>query len=176
MSDLGLRYGEALFLIAKDNQAIDLYYEQNKLLIELLEDNPDYLALLNSAFINKDEKHALINKCFKPFDINMRNFIKVIIDNKRARYLLDICYDFNSVCNEYYHIKEGLIYTAMKLDKNIIKKIESSLSKNENSKIELKQIIDPSLIGGIKIVINNHIYDASILSKIDSMKSELLRK
>ena len=40
---------------------------------------------------------------------------------------------------------------------------------------ELINIIDPSLIGGVKVVINDHIYDGSIKHHIDNMKLSLLK-
>ncbi len=37
-------------------------------------------------------------------------------------------------------------------------------------------MIDPTLIGGIKVEIDNHIYDNSISYKMGLLKQELLRK
>ena len=41
--------------------------------------------------------------------------------------------------------------------------------------VELKNIIDPSLIGGVKVVIKDRIYDGSIKHHIDMMKQDLLK-
>ena len=43
----------------------------------------------------------------------------------------------------------------------------------ENRKISLIFKIDPSLIGGVKVVINNRIYDGSVKNKLSEMKQSL---
>ena len=45
-----------------------------------------------------------------------------------------------------------------------------------NKKVLLKQAIDPSLIGGIKVEIDHRVYDNSISYKMGLLKQELLRK
>jgi hypothetical protein len=50
------------------------------------------------------------------------------------------------------------------------------LSKKENKTIRLRVVNDPSLIGGIKVEINNRVFDGSIKNKVALLKKELLRK
>ena len=47
------------------------------------------------------------------------------------------------------------------------------MTNKEGSEIELHVKIDPSLIGGVKVVINNHIYDGSVKNKLSEMKQSL---
>ena len=50
------------------------------------------------------------------------------------------------------------------------------MSIKVNSKVQLRVVVDPSLIGGIKVEIENHVYDNSLSYKLESLKKELLRK
>ena len=43
-------------------------------------------------------------------------------------------------------------------------------------KVELKNQIDESLIGGVKIVIKDRVYDSSIKYKLEQLKSSLIKK
>lgn len=54
--------------------------------------------------------------------------------------------------------------------------MEDALSKKENKTIRLRVVNDPSLIGGIKVEINNRVFDGSIKNKVALLKKELLRK
>jgi F-type H+-transporting ATPase subunit delta len=90
-------------------------------------------------------------------------------------YILDILSSFNSLCNEHFGVLEGIIYSVEPLDKKYIQQIQDILSKKENVKCELKNIIDKSLIGGLKVMINDHIYDDSIKFHLEKMKSTLLK-
>ena len=54
--------------------------------------------------------------------------------------------------------------------------ITKTMSEIEKCPVELKVIVDSTLIGGIKVVINDHIYDGSIKHHIEEMKNTLLKK
>jgi len=65
------------------------------------------------------------------------------------------------------------VYSTVKLSTEKIKELEEALKIKNHVNVELTNRIDPSLIGGIKVVINNHIYDYSIQNEINSMRSQL---
>ena len=102
------------------------------------------------------------------------HFIFLIIDKKRINYLDKICVEFNSECNEYRNIFEGTIYSVERLNEKQIKEIEESIALKLNKKVELSNVLDSSLIGGIKIVVNDTVFDNSIVNRLQSLKQELI--
>ena len=89
---------------------------------------------------------------------------------------MEIINAFKSLTNEYFGIQEGILYTSYDISDVEVKKVEHALSKKENKTIHLKVIKDSSLIGGIKVEINNRVFDGSIKNKVTLLKKELLRK
>ena len=67
-----------------------------------------------------------------------------------------------------------IIYTVNELSKEQINKLEESVTKKLNKKVELSNVIDPSIIGGIKIVVNDTVFDNSIVRRLESLKQELI--
>ena len=53
--------------------------------------------------------------------------------------------------------------------------IEKKISALEENKVELRNQIDKSLIGGVKVVIGDHIYDDSIKHHLDELKTNLTK-
>jgi len=147
-----------------------------KELIKIIKDNPDFPVLLNSHFILKEERVEIVEKVFASIDLDIKNFIKVIVENNRAIYLEEILIGFNSLVNESRGVIEGIVFTPYPLKEDELQKITSTISEIESHPIELKQIIDPSLIGGVKVAINDHVYDGSIKHNIEQMKKALLKK
>ena len=47
-------------------------------------------------------------------------------------------------------------------------------TKTLQKRIELRIIVDESLIGGFKVYLKNDVYDASILRKVHNLKKKLL--
>ena len=92
------------------------------------------------------------------------------------RYVMEIIKAFKSLTNEYVGIQEGILYSSYDISDAEVKEVETALSKKENKTIHLRVVKDPSLIGGIKVEINNRVFDGSIKNKVSLLKKELLRK
>ena len=176
MNELTSRYAEGLYLLKKEKNQLEETQEVVREIIKIINDNPTFISLISNRDISNQERLAIIDKVFKSVDEDIVNFFKIIIENNRGRYLLEILKDFNSLVNEFRGVKEGLLYSAFPLKDEEIQKITSSISEIEKCPIELKNIIDPSLIGGVKVAINDKIYDGSLKHHIEQMKLTLLKK
>ena len=175
MKEITSRYSNALFSLKKDeNQLIDSQVEIKEL-IKVLRENPDFLTLLDSSYKEFEEKEEIINQVFKSVDEEIVSLIKIIVRNHRAMYLIEIFEEFNSLVNEYRGVLEGLVYSTVPLSESELDKLNQKISEVEARQTELRNIIDPSLIGGVKVVINDHIYDGSIKHHIENMKLSLLK-
>ena len=175
MKELTSRYSAALFSLKRDENQLIESQQEIKELIKVLRENPDFLTLLDSSYKEFKEKDVIIDKVFKSLDEETRNFIKIVTRNHRAMYLIEIFEEFNSLVNEYRGVKEGLVYSTEALSEDALNKLNSKISEVEGMPTELRNIIDPTLIGGVKVVINDHIYDGSIKHHIDNMKLSLMK-
>lgn len=174
MNTHALRYGEALFLLAKEKEQISSFKEEASKLKSILEDNPSYIKVLSSAFINKRDKEEMILKTFKDFNKSIISFLVIVSNNNRMRDIIEILNAFNEYCNREEGIKEGILFASMPIKEDLLKLIEAKISKLENTKVSLKVKIDPSLIGGFKVVVNEHQYDTSMAKQIEILRKNLL--
>ena len=159
MSELALRYGSALHSLALDLNKVELWQKEMKELTKLLTENNEFLNLLNSEFLRIEERKQIVNNTIIFDDAELNAFINIIIDNNRVSKLLEIL--------------EGIIFSVERLDESQISSIETAIAKKEQVKIELKNVIDKSLIGGLKVFINGHVYDDSIKYHLEKMKNSL---
>lgn len=175
MESVASRYGLALYSLALEENKIDSWQKDVKTLKSIFEENTDFIMILGSSFLSLEERIEILEKTLVGVDESIVALIDVIMENNRTNLILDIFESFNSYCNQYRGVSEGLIYSTLKLDQTVIDQIEKKISKIENNKVELKNVIDPSLIGGVKIVIKDRIYDGSIKHSIEMMKKDLLK-
>ena len=176
MNQVAQTYAEALFSLGLEEKKLPKLQDEGKALSEIIEDNEDFLLLLDSRFMTREERQDIATKILKDFDEDIVSFVKVLIVNNRTNYIKDVLQAFNSLCNEYKGVKEGLIYSAFPLNKETINKIKNKISQIEKMDVELISRIDPSLIGGVKVVINSHVYDGSIKNQLEKMQIDLLGK
>ena len=175
MESVASRYGLALYSLALEENRIDSWQKDVKTLKSIFKENTDFIMILGSSFISLEERLEIVEKTLVGVDKNIIGLIDVIMENNRTDLILDVFESFNSYCNQYRGVSEGLIYSTLKLDQTVIDQIEKKISKIENNKVELKNVIDPSLIGGVKIVIKDRIHDGSIKHSIEMMKKDLLK-
>ncbi len=175
MNEITTRYATALYsLKLESNKLLDSQKEIRELKKIFLE-NPDFIMILSSSYKSNEEKVEIIDKTLVGVDDEIKSWIKIITQNHRASHLVDIFDGFISLVNEYRGVKEGLVYSTEKLSDTQLTKLNKKISEVENIPVDLKNIIDPSLIGGVKVVINDHIYDGSIKHHIEDMKLSLLK-
>ena len=176
MNQIAQTYAEALFSLGLEEKKLTKLQDEGKALSEIIHDNEDFLLLIDSRFMSREERQDIASKILGDFDEDIVNFVKVLITNNRTNYIKDVLEAFNSLCNEYKGVKEGLIYSAFPLNKETLNKIKNKISQIEGMDVELISRIDPSLIGGVKVVINSHVYDGSIKNQLEKMQIDLLGK
>lgn len=176
MNEIASRYGLALYSIAEDRNEISSLQLEVKELRKVLLENPDFIVLLSNSFLSHEERDEIVDKTLSAFDKDIVTLIKVLINNNRMHYALEVLDAFNSLCNHARGVEEGLVYSIYPLDEQTLKQLEKKISKLENVEVELINRIDQNLIGGLKVVISGHIYDGSIKYKLEQMKIDLLKK
>lgn len=176
MDIICMRYAESLFDLAKEEKAIDTYQKDMLKIQEVFEDE-SFVKFFSHVAVLDEVKIDVLKKSFEgQVSLYVYNFLLLLIKRRRIRYIQGICQQFQSLCNDYFGIKEGKLYSAYELDDSQVKKVEHAIGKNEGKKVKLRVVIDERLIGGIKVEVDNHVYDDSLSYKLESLKQELLRR
>ena len=170
---LAKNYAEALFSLSLDNDNYLEIQKEMKTLKQVLNDNEEFVSLLCSSFLSLKEKEEIIDKVLADFNEDIKSLLKVICKNQRASITLNVIEEYNSLVNRKRGILEGLVYTIYPLKEKEMKEIEKRISDIEKVPCELKNIIDATIIGGVKVAINGHVYDGSIANKIEQMRLTL---
>ena len=175
MNEIASRYAAGLYSIALDANKVNVWQDEIKTIHKLFLENREFLDVLSSAFLPLNEKEEMLDKTLKGVDTNIVNLIKLLVKNHRQRYILDTLQAYNSLANQLRGVKEGLIYSTYRLDDKTLEKIKQKISEVEGSDVDLINIVDPTLIGGVRVVIDGHIYDGSIKSHLAKLKESLLK-
>ena len=174
MDAVAVRYAESLFDLAKEMNQVEAYSKDIDLIRTVFESDPSFVPFFSHVLIEDEAKCALLDKSFKG-QVNdyVVNFLKLLVRKRRMRYVME---KIEALTNEHFGILEGILYANYDISVQEVKEVEDALSKKENKTIRLRVVNDPSLIGGIKVEINNRVFDGSIKNKVALLKKELLRK
>ena len=168
-------YAKALYDLAKENDNLELYRDFFRTLMKIYFSMEDFKNLLNSPFVNKEEKKEFIKKTFgNVFDEIFLNFLYVIIDKNRTNILVGIKDEYKKHVLNSTGVKRIYVTSAKKLSIEELEKLKKALSeKFKDKKIELKNEVDEALIGGIQITADDESIDLSTKNSLEKLKSIL---
>jgi F-type H+-transporting ATPase subunit delta len=132
----------------------------------------------NTAYLEDDEVRFQDKAQFlkeEAGDLNpvVMSFVYDLSVNKQLSLLKEIIDEFSRLAMVRNFITRAEIITAARLDDEDISKIEKRLSALVGKKIFLEQRVDPLIVGGFIIKLGSTRLDASVRSRLDSMRKEI---
>lgn len=174
-SKIATRYSKALFELAKENNILNKVKNDIDIVINAYNTYSEVSSFLNSPIIKMSNKKILFSKLFAgKISQTTDSFIKLLIDNKRENQLLDIARVFIDRYKKEKGIKTATITTATKITDELKSKISKLVSEVEDTNVEFYEIENKDIIGGFILRIDDNQFDASIASKLESIKKRLL--
>lgn len=170
-------YAQALFeTYTQDISLQESVLSELKTITNVLESTKDSWSFFTNPGISRDDKKESIKKIFSSkINQNLLNLLFLLIDNKRFILIPEIQNQFNKLVNNSKGITNAQVYSAVELDNNIIDKLKESLENinRRGGKVTIESKVEPALIGGMKIKINDLVYDGSIKGKLENLKQRL---
>jgi F-type H+-transporting ATPase subunit delta len=171
---ISVRYSRALFQSALEKKIIDKV-NQDMIFISEICKTPEAKEFLTSPIIIPSKKTAILHKMLEgniePISLSL---VDLTVKNGRERYLPSIARVFIHETMKYKGITESVLTTAVKVNTKVKKQITDLISEVFSTKVELEEIIDPEIIGGFILRIDDNYIDASIKNKLRKIKKELL--
>ncbi|MBN3534531.1 F0F1 ATP synthase subunit delta [Mycoplasma procyoni] len=177
-NDNHLNYSRALFDIALEENKLDKYYKQSLEVLDIFKNQQELIDFLRSFSIEQESKEEVITNVFLnelKFEEFLVNFLKLITKKHRILQINEIILDFEKIVLKHKNIAKGVVYSTKKVSKEKMAQIIEFVSKKLNQEVILENIIDQSLIAGIKIVIGDKIFENTIVSQLQQIKEHILK-
>ena len=170
-------YGDALFDLALEKDSVDALFEEAQAVRETFLENEEVLRLFNHPKIRKEEKTAFIEKIFEGrVSGDMVGFLHIIVTKDRYNEILPIFDYFIHKVKEYKGIGTAHVTSAVELSGPQKKAIEDKLLATTGyHTFEMDYKVDPSILGGLIIRIEDRVVDSSLKTQLDKMTKELSR-
>ena len=166
-------YAEAAFKLAVEQNALPVWGEMLKFAAAVMSD-PAMQAAIDNPKLGTDQKEALfLSVCGDKLNTVGRNFIKVLVEGDRIVVLPQIEAMFAQLKNAAEGVAKAQIVSAIALTDQQVSELKVVLEKRFGKKIEATVAVDPSLIGGARIVVGDQVVDGSIAGKLQAMATQL---
>ena len=166
----------ALLVVAKEIDAVDEVQRSIKLVLELFKKDAQFRAFMQSKRFTIEQKTEVIK--FGLEDVCnplIQELLIIEIDQNPTILMRDLSYFFDVMVKDELNIVPVEAHIADELSVDELAYLQKSLEESIGKDTELDLKIDPNLLGGIKLRIENTYLDASIKTKMDSLRRDLLQ-
>lgn len=172
-SKISVRYSKALFQSAVEKKLLEKVYDDMLFIGDIcrMEELKD---VLSSPIITPSKKTAILHGVLeKNIEKITMSLVDLLIKNGRENYLPAVVRVFRDETLKFRGITPARLTTAIPVDEKTKKKISDLISSVFKTKVELTETIDPEIVGGFIIRINDNFIDASVKNKLRKIKKEL---
>ena len=101
------------------------------------------------------------------------NLLQVVGDNGRLAALPEIAHQAQALLNARSGLSRALVQSAFPMDAAQLGALQPVLEQRFGRKLEIVVEVDPSLIGGIRAVVGDEVFDASVRERLARMRQAL---
>jgi F-type H+-transporting ATPase subunit delta len=175
LKSASLQYANAMADIALAQGAAEPAAKQLQDFGEAYAQSAELRTFLASPAVGIEDKHAVLEKIVALLGASkiIRNFLFVIADHRRTHLLPEVIAAFHQVIRQREGVAEAEVSSAVELSAPQKKEMAATLARLTGKKIETKYALDPALLGGAVVRIGDTIYDGSLRSRLNEMRTRL---
>ena len=170
MTSVGVNYAQALYSLAKDEALTDRILAELQVLDRAFAQDPDYLRLLSTPNLSKQERCEVLDRCFAgkvhPYVLN---FMKLLTEKGYARHFGDCCKAYSAQYNEDNGILSVRAVSAVALTQLQMQRLIEKLETITGKKVDLHNRVDPSCLGGIRLDYDGKRLDGTVQHRLDEI-------
>ncbi|NBX38731.1 MAG: ATP synthase F1 subunit delta [Flavobacteriia bacterium] len=170
-----VRYAKALLDLCSEKGLVDAIEKDLQQFINAVQVSNDLRVFLNSPIVRGEKKNTVFQALFANFNPLTLHFFNLVIKNGKEAILPEIANQFNSLLKKQRGIVTGTITSAAPLSASTKETILKRISPAFEGTLSLSESVDPTLLGGFVIRVEDKQIDASAASKLKELKQELVK-
>jgi F-type H+-transporting ATPase subunit delta len=172
VSGMAGRYATALFELANESHAIADVQRDLRALDQMIAGSPDLTRLVRSPVFSADEQGKALTAVLDKVGIAgiAANFLKVVAANRRLFAVREMIRGFNALVAKHKGEVTAEVTVAEPLNDARLAEIKDALKTVTAKDVQVDVTVDPSIIGGLKVKVGSRMVDASLRTKLNSIK------
>lgn len=164
-------YSQALFSVSTGRNSTAEVLEEISLLGKLASEDPEFANFLSSPMIDAQDRQTAIDKMFRG------RLSEVVVDtlqvvNRKGRLALlpSIAEGYRQLLRDRDQRVDVLVWTAVPLSEALRSEIRAVVARFTGRQPDLRETVDPSLIGGLVLEVGDRKVDGSVLFEISKYR------
>ncbi len=174
MNDAAKEYGGALFALAEEASVDGAILKELRVIRTLFAENCGYIALLSSPNIPKEERLCCLDELLSgrahPYVLS---FLKLLTERNHAGSVLKCIDAYEALYYDAHGILRARAESAVALTEAQRERLRERLAALTGAQVELSCSVNPDLIAGVRLTVNNRLYEGSLRAKLRVIGEDL---
>lgn len=106
---------------------------------------------------------------------DLQNFVSLLVENGRVEYVKFIFQSFLRMYDQSKNRKTAHLTTAVPVP-GLEERLKTLLEKKTGAEIIFDSNVDPAIIGGFKLMVDDDLLDASVSRQLEELRRQLIEK
>ena len=172
LSGVALRYASALFEVAREANGMFIQPRRPVSVDELIRGSEDLRRLIQNPIFSAEEQSNAVGAILDKVGISglAGNFIRLVASKRRLFVLPDMIRAFRNLVSDAKGIVQAQVTLAEAPSDTVLNEIKAALRDVAKADVAVDVKIDPSLIGGLIVKMGSRMVDASVRTKLNSIR------
>lgn len=173
MSRAARRYARAVFELAQQDGDISGWAQRLASVRDLLS-HPEVAAVVTNPTIAVGARMALVSAAPRELDPGATNFAKLLIESNRVGDAAAILDEFERLADQAAGRVRATVTTAVALTADDRDRVAGELSKRLGKEVRMDVVVDPRILGGLKLQYGDRLVDVSVSAKLQQLRRRLV--
>jgi F-type H+-transporting ATPase subunit delta len=166
------RYARAVFELAQESGQVSEWSERVARVRDLLADER-VRAVLTNPTIATERRMELISSAPHVLDPESTNLAKLLIESNRVEDVVEVADEYQRLADAAAGRVRATVTTAVALSPKDRDRVAAELSKRLAGEVELEVVVDPAILGGLKLQYGDRLVDATIATRLQQLRRRL---
>lgn len=173
---VSLRYAKALFSLAEAAGHVEAVAGELDRVLEVADNHAEFDQVLSRPLHPASERRAVLAAVGRELSLSpiVANFCQFLIDQRRSQELRTIREEYVRLAEEAAGRVRGEVVSAAPLSDAQLDALRRSLSARTGRSVDLDVRVDPELLGGVVARVGDLMFDGSLRSRLEGLRSDLL--
>jgi F-type H+-transporting ATPase subunit delta len=168
-------YAEALYTLACQGKTLERWSDALQFAASVAADSQMGAIIGNPQLTLAQQEQTFLSICEGHLDEQGKNLMRLLLENHRIGLLPFIANLFEEFRAAHDGKVEAFITSAFPLCEAEVKDLQNRLVAKYQRQVEPTMHVDPELIGGVRIVVGDAVFDASVRGQLEKMAFALKR-
>lgn len=171
------RYAKSIMELSLEKGRLAEVHADFQRLTALVASNRELDLILKNPIVNSDKKLNVLKALFATgADPLTMTFFEIVSRKNREEILLDVAREFENQYNLHMSIQVAEVTTTFAIDDTLRKEFSDVVKEiSGKNTVQLVEKINPNLIGGYILKVNDRQIDESLSSKLRQLKTQFIQ-